>query len=88
MNTVANIERSQVQRVVFDCIRQVIPTLQDHTFKQGESLAALGVNSMERVEVIVDILAALSLRMPMTETMPATNIDELIGLLHDRLNCS
>ncbi|MDP4536957.1 phosphopantetheine-binding protein [Alkalimonas collagenimarina] len=86
MNIAVNVERSRVQAVVLDCIRQLVPTLQDHTFKQGDSLAALGMNSMERVEIIVDILAALSLRIPMTDTMSATNLDELIDLLHDRLN--
>jgi polyketide biosynthesis acyl carrier protein len=86
MNIKSNIDKEYVREVLLSSVRQLSPALSDYKFAKGDSLASLGVNSMERVEIIVDALATLSLRIPMADTTVATNIDELVDLLYERIS--
>ena len=86
MNIKSNIDKEYVREVLLDSVRSLSPALSNYKFEPGDSLANLGVNSMERVEIIVDTLATLSLRIPMADTTVATNIDELVDLLYERIN--
>lgn len=86
MNIKSNIDKEYVREVLLNSVRQLTPALSDYKFVKGDSLKSLGVNSMERVEIIVDTLATLSLRIPMADTAVATNIDELVDLLYERIS--
>lgn len=86
MNIKFNIDKTYVREVLLNSVRQLTPALSDYEFQKGDSLKNLGVNSMERVEIIVDTLATLSLRIPMADTTVASNIDELVDLLYERIS--
>jgi polyketide biosynthesis acyl carrier protein len=66
-------------------IRDVVPELGGHDFARGESMADLGVNSIERSEVLLLTLDALGLKLPPREFHGARNIGELSDLLHAKL---
>lgn len=66
-------------------IRDVVPELGGHAFTRGESMADLGVNSIERSEVLLLTLDAIGLRVSPLEFHGARNIGELSDLLHAKL---
>ena len=63
-------------------VREVIPDLNSHSFGPGDSLRALGANSVDRADIIMMTLEALSVRIPMIEMARAENIGELARIIH------
>jgi polyketide biosynthesis acyl carrier protein len=66
-------------------IRDVVPELETHNFTRSDSMVDLGVNSIERSEVLLLTLDALGLKLPPREFHGARNIGELADLLHAKL---
>lgn len=66
-------------------IRDVVPELGDHAFARSESMADLGVNSIERSEVLLLTLDALGLKLSPVAFHGARNIGELSDLIHAKL---
>ena len=66
-------------------IRDVVPELGEHAFTRTESMADLGVNSIERSEVLLLTLDALGLKMSPVAFHGARNIGELSDLIHAKL---
>ena len=65
--------------------QEVIPALQGHHFQPTQSLRELGANSIDRSEIVMMTLESLALRIPLVETVKATNIGELVNVLHAKL---
>jgi polyketide biosynthesis acyl carrier protein len=63
---------------------EVMPELDGHTFAATDSLRELGANSMDRAEIIMMTLEALSVSVPLIELAGANNIGELANLIHDK----
>ncbi|MFF5360410.1 acyl carrier protein [Streptomyces scabiei] len=63
---------------------EVVPELDGHTFAATDSLRELGANSMDRAEIIMMTLEALSVTVPLVELAGANNIGELAKLIHDK----
>jgi polyketide biosynthesis acyl carrier protein len=63
---------------------EVVPELDGHTFVATDSLRELGANSMDRAEIIMMTLEALSVTIPLVELAGANNIGELAKLIHDK----
>jgi polyketide biosynthesis acyl carrier protein len=66
-------------------IRDVVPELGGHDFARADSMADLGVNSIERSEVLLLTLDAIGLKAPPREFHGARNIGELSDLLYAKL---
>ena len=75
---------------VFDTIvRQIldiVPELEAHTFNKTDQLKELGLDSLDRGEVVMASLEQLNLHIPITQTHGPTNIGELAELLHAKLH--
>ncbi|MFF4407207.1 acyl carrier protein [Streptomyces sp. NPDC001262] len=63
---------------------EVMPELDGHTFAATDSLRGLGANSMDRAEIIMMTLEALSVTIPLVELAGANNVGELAKLIHDK----
>jgi polyketide biosynthesis acyl carrier protein len=63
---------------------EVMPELDGHTFAATDSLRELGANSMDRAEIIMMTLEALSVTIPLVELAGAKNMGELAKLIHDK----
>lgn len=74
--------KEQVLDVIVNHIRAVIPGLAGHTFNPGDSLRALGANSVDRADIIMMTLESLSLRIPLIEMAKAENIGDLADIIH------
>ncbi len=73
------------QQDIFNLIvahtREIMPGLDQHSFKPEDRLADLGANSIDRADIVMMTLEALSLRIPLVELANARNIGELSALL-------
>jgi polyketide biosynthesis acyl carrier protein len=76
----------EVLSVISSCSRSVLPELIAHEFAATDRLADLGANSVDRAEIIVLVLEALSLDIPRTELFGPGNIGELAALLQKKLS--
>jgi polyketide biosynthesis acyl carrier protein len=76
---------------IFDLVRvhacQVIPDLKSHHFEPSDSLRELGANSIDRSEIIMMTLEALSLSTPLVALASARNIGELVSIIYEKSNC-
>lgn len=66
-------------------IRDVVPELESHGFSRGDRMVDLGINSIERSEVLLLTLDAVGLKVSPREFHGAGNIGELADLIHVRL---
>lgn len=64
---------------------EVLPELEDHDFKETDSLKDLGANSVDRSEIVMMTLESLSLNIPLIVIAQAENMGELAALLHEKL---
>lgn len=70
----------EVFSILHRCIVNVLPELEERTITMQDSLKELGANSIDRAEIIVQGLSALSIRAPLVTFSQAKNIAELVGL--------
>jgi polyketide biosynthesis acyl carrier protein len=75
---------ADILSLIAQCIREIIPELAEHEFRRADRLAELGVNSMDRAEIVVRVLEALQLRIPRVSLAGARNIGELADLIHEK----
>jgi polyketide biosynthesis acyl carrier protein len=76
------VSKEQVLEVIVRHVREAIPGLADHPFHPGDSLKALGANSIDRADIIMMTLESLSLNIPLIEMAKAENIGELASIIH------
>ncbi|NQZ12189.1 MAG: acyl carrier protein [Algicola sp.] len=77
--------KSDIFSTIVEHTREVVFELEDHEFKQDDSLKALGANSIDRSEILMMTLESLDIKMPLLALAKAVNIDEIAGILHARL---
>lgn len=76
--------KEKIIEVIVGHVRDAIPGLADHPFQPGDSLKALGANSVDRADIIMMTLESLSLNIPLIEMAKAENIGELARIIHAR----
>ncbi len=62
-------------------IRETVPELADQPITAADSMAELGVDSIERSEIILATMEKLGLKIPMVQLHGPKNIGELADLL-------
>ena len=77
--------KTDIFNVIVRHAREVLPNLEQHTFRFDDALKDLGANSIDRSEIVMMALESLSLRMPLVELAGAQNIGELAALIHAKL---
>ena len=78
-------EKQQIFEIVVGHAREVLPSLETHEFKRDDALKDLGANSLDRSEISVMTLGTLGLRIPLVELATASNIGQLVDVLHAKL---
>jgi polyketide biosynthesis acyl carrier protein len=79
---IMSIDKQEILDTLYRHAREVLPALADHPFKQGDSLKALGANSVDRADIIMMTLESLSLEISMVDLARAENIDALADIIH------
>lgn len=75
----------EVFSILHRCIVNVLPELEGRAITMHDSLKELGANSIDRAEIIVQGLSALSIRAPLITFGQARNIAELVALFCGQL---
>jgi len=76
------LDSNAIFQILINEIRSIIPELEDHPIARGDAMADLGVNSMERGDILVSTLEAIELEVPMTQLFGPRNLGELADLIH------
>ncbi len=79
-------EKQKIFEIIVGHARDILPSLETHEFKFGDALKDLGANSLDRSEISVMTLDTLGLRISLVELAGATNIGELVDVIHARLH--
>lgn len=76
-----------IQADIFECLREqilsLLPELSSRTLTPEDSLHALGANSMDRAEIIINTMAALQLNLPLVRFGNAKNLQGIVDILHE-----
>lgn len=75
-------DRDTIWAVIVGQIREVVPELAGRPIAETESMAELGLDSIERSEIIMNTLEALELDLPMVQVHGPKNLGELADLLY------
>lgn len=78
-------EKQEIFEIIVNNICKVIPNLKNHSFQPEDNLKYLGLNSLDRSEVIDMTMEALSLKIPRVKIFGTENIGELTNLLYQTL---
>ncbi|MBO1581235.1 acyl carrier protein [Bacillus sp. XF8] len=65
--------------------REIVPELEQHHFQWEDRLVDLGADSVNRAEIIMLTLEALSLRIPSIELSEARNLGGLAEILYEKM---
>ena len=70
-----------VRTALYQVILGILPSLSREDIDESLHLKHLGADSVDRVEIIMDVLEKLGLQEPLTSFSDVPNVGALIGLL-------
>jgi len=73
--------RETVSRIVRETISSILPHLPMEAISGAKSLQDHGADSVDRVEIIINIMNRLGMHEPMSNFSSIPNIDELVNYL-------
>lgn len=79
------VTREQIFDLIVSQAREVAPELQEHIFQDRDQLHELGINSVDRAEILMLVIETLSLSIPRVELFGPKSIGELADLVHHKL---
>ncbi len=74
-------DSDQIVGIIIVEIRETVPELAEQPIGRDDSMADLGVDSIERSEIILAAMEQLGLKIPMVQLHGPRNIGELADLL-------
>jgi polyketide biosynthesis acyl carrier protein len=77
--------RNDIHRALERNIRDVMCDFHERSFQPEDSLRDLGANSMDRATIVIQTLAELDVRMPLTAVAQARNLGDLVEIIHSHL---
>lgn len=78
-------DSNRIADIVIAEIRETVPELAGQDIGRGDSMADLGVDSIERSEIVLATMERLGLKVPLVQLHGPRNIGELADLLHAKL---
>ena len=78
-------DRDTILAIIIERIRTVMPDLAGEPIGAGDAMAALGIDSVSRQEVLILSMEALGLNLPLVQLFGPKNLGELAQLLQARL---
>ncbi len=80
--------KEQIFGVVKESILETLPELADKIILISDSLKDLGANSIDRAEIIIQILSKLKLKVPLSDFGNAKNIEELVDNISSKMTAA
>ncbi len=78
--------REDIFNVIKTCVIDVLPEMESHTFRDGDTLEELGANSMNKADIIMLTLEELSLNIPRIEVFGPKSVGDLADLLYGKFH--
>lgn len=78
-------DRDSILAIIIGKIREVVPDLEARSISGDDAMADLGVDSVERSEILMNTLEAIGLEISMVQLHGPRNLGELADLLHAKL---
>jgi len=75
-------EKKEIFELIVRHACTVMPMLNDHTFQPGDRFQDLGANSLDRTEILEEVLTSLDLEIPRVEIFGAKDIGALVDVLY------
>jgi polyketide biosynthesis acyl carrier protein len=79
------VDKDGILAVIVNQVRTVVPDLSGRAIGAADSMADLGVDSIERGEIILATMEELGLDIPLVQLHGPRNLGELAALVHARL---
>lgn len=77
--------RLEILEIVKEAIYTVMPDLTNLSeIHEHDSLKNLGLNSIDRADVLLTCLESLALKMPLIELSKAENIGDIVDILYHK----
>jgi polyketide biosynthesis acyl carrier protein len=78
------VTKDEILAVIRRHLLDILGKLSPEDVRLDISMRDLGANSIDRVEVILQTMAELSLKIPLVEFGEVSNIGELVDLLYEK----
>jgi polyketide biosynthesis acyl carrier protein len=79
------VDRDAILAIIIKQIRTVLPELAEQPIAASDAMAALGIDSVSRQEVLILSMEVLGLNLPLVQLFGPKNLGELAQLLQSRL---
>lgn len=76
--------KEEIFALIVQNTREILPELDSHDFKENDQLVDLGANSIDRADIVMMTMEALSLNIPREELSGIANIGELADVLYQK----
>lgn len=73
--------QDRIFRTLREQLISILPNLADQPITRDYSLQALGANSLDRAEILIETMAAFNLRLPLVRFGKAKNMGELVDIM-------
>ena len=83
--TAMDTETQKIFEIVKANILAVLPELESGSIHPTSSMRELGLNSIDRADVVINSMEQLELKIPLSEVAAMKNIQELVLLFQARL---
>jgi polyketide biosynthesis acyl carrier protein len=75
------LSREEIAAAVSGAVREILPVVTPEEIRGDRHLKDLGADSLERVEIIMQVLDRLGLSIPLAEFADLPDIDAMVDLL-------
>lgn len=74
----------QIFKIVQDSIIDILPDIQREEINIEDSLSNLGANSIDRMDIIINSMEGVGIKIPLVEFGELKNIKGIVKLLYDK----
>ncbi|MCX7920827.1 MAG: acyl carrier protein [Clostridia bacterium] len=76
--------KEQIFELVKNSIREMVPEINTDNVRIEQSLRDLGVNSIDRMDIVIKCMEDLNLKIPLVEFGKVKNIAGIVELLYEK----
>lgn len=78
--------KDEILEIIIDKIVELLSDLDKDDIREGDSMKALGANSMDRFDIISDTMNETDIRVPFVEFGNLKSIGDVAELLYEKQN--
>lgn len=79
-------EKNYIFEIIRDTILEILDEVEESDITKDNSLHNLGANSIDRMDIIMDVCDKLNVKIPLKDFSEIKNLSEMTELFYDRLS--